>query len=153
MSRPRFKTRRTKDPNQDPHWQDVQSLASWLHLRPVPNKRDPHDKSPTHTRSLHLARPHSGSGWYVGHDVRCEHKARAPPPTHVGGTIPHAMQVQQLAAMQAAHPDKSLNAGLTGCTAIPSPSSLALPHASSARGTQAPSTMRTGLDLGSSVEG
>jgi hypothetical protein len=31
-----------------------------------------------------------------------------------GGKIPHAMQVQQLAAMQAAHPDKSLNAGLTG---------------------------------------
>jgi hypothetical protein len=31
-----------------------------------------------------------------------------------GGTILHAMQVQQLAAMQAAHPDQSLNAGLTG---------------------------------------
>jgi hypothetical protein len=31
-----------------------------------------------------------------------------------GGKIPHAMQVQQLAAMQEAHPDKSLNAGLTG---------------------------------------
>jgi hypothetical protein len=30
------------------------------------------------------------------------------------GMIPHAMQVQQLAAMQAAHTDKSLNAGLTG---------------------------------------
>jgi hypothetical protein len=28
--------------------------------------------------------------------------------------IPHTMQVQQLVAMQAAHPDKSLNAGLTG---------------------------------------
>jgi hypothetical protein len=37
------------------------------------------------------------------------------------------MQVQQLAAMQAAHPDKSLNAGLTSCVAIPSPSFLALP--------------------------
>jgi hypothetical protein len=31
-----------------------------------------------------------------------------------GGTIPQAMQVQQLAAMQAAHPDKSLNASLAG---------------------------------------
>jgi hypothetical protein len=41
------------------------------------------------------------------------------------------MQVQQLAAMQAAHPDKSLNAGLTGCVAITSPSSSTLPHASS----------------------
>jgi hypothetical protein len=30
------------------------------------------------------------------------------------------MQVQQLAAMQAAHPDKSLNAGLTDCAAITS---------------------------------
>jgi hypothetical protein len=28
--------------------------------------------------------------------------------------ILHAMQVQQLAAMQAAHPDQSLNVGLTG---------------------------------------
>jgi hypothetical protein len=24
-----------KNPGPDPHWQDVQSLASWLHLRPV----------------------------------------------------------------------------------------------------------------------
>jgi hypothetical protein len=39
------------------------------------------------------------------------------------------MQVQQLAAMQAAHLDRSLNAGLTGYAAITSPSSLALPHA------------------------
>jgi hypothetical protein len=30
-----------------------------------------------------------------------------------GGTIPHAMQLQKLAAMQEAHPDKNLNAGLT----------------------------------------
>jgi hypothetical protein len=32
------------------------------------------------------------------------------------------MQVQQLAAMQAARPAKSLNAGLTSCAAITSPS-------------------------------
>jgi hypothetical protein len=70
-----------------------------------------------------------------------------------GGTIPHAMQVQQLAAIQAAHPDQSLNAGLTGCMAIPSPSTLTLPHASSARGTRAPSTTRTSLDLGMGVAG
>jgi hypothetical protein len=69
------------------------------------------------------------------------------------GTIPHDVQVQQLATMQAAYPDQSLNAGLTSCAAIPSSSSLALPHASSARGTQAPSTTRTSLDLGSGVAG
>jgi hypothetical protein len=69
------------------------------------------------------------------------------------GMIPHHVQVQQLAAIQAAQPDKSLNAGLTSCAAIPSPSSLALPHASSARGTQAPPTTRTSLDLGSGVAG
>jgi hypothetical protein len=59
------------------------------------------------------------------------------------------MQVQQLAAMQAAHPDKSVNASLTGYTAITSPSSPTLPYASSARGTQAPSTTHMSLDLGS----
>jgi hypothetical protein len=63
------------------------------------------------------------------------------------------MQVQQLPAMQAAHPDKSLNADLTGYAAIPSPSSPTLPHASSARGTQAPSMTCTSLDLVSSVVG
>jgi hypothetical protein len=70
-----------------------------------------------------------------------------------GGMIPHAMQVQQLAAMQAAHPDKSLNAGLTNCAANPSPSSPTLPHASSAQDTRVPSTTHTSLDLGSSVAG
>jgi hypothetical protein len=44
-----------------------------------------------------------------------------------GGTIPHAMQMHQPAVMQAAGPDKSLNAGLSGCTAIPSISSPTLP--------------------------
>jgi hypothetical protein len=47
--------------------------------------------------------------------------------------------------------DKSLNAGLTSCAAITSPSSPNLPHASSARGTQAPSTTRASLDLDSGV--
>jgi hypothetical protein len=68
-----------------------------------------------------------------------------------GGTIPHVMQVQQLAAMQEAHPNKSLNAGLTGYAAITSPSSPTLPHTSSARGTEAPPTTRTSLDSGSGV--
>jgi hypothetical protein len=69
------------------------------------------------------------------------------------GTIPHDVQVEQLAASKQLTPDKSLNADLTSCAAIPSPLSLALPHASSARGTQAPHTTRTSLDLGSSVAG
>jgi hypothetical protein len=68
-----------------------------------------------------------------------------------GGTNLHAMQVQQLATMQATLPDKSLNAGLTGCAAITSPSSPTLQHASSARGTQAPSMTCTSLDLGLGV--
>jgi hypothetical protein len=143
-------TRKVEDPGQDPHSQDVQSPSIWLHLRPDPYKRDP-DKSPSRMTSLRLARPPPGSDWCVGPGTRRKPKARAPPPTCVGGTIPHAMQVQQLAVMQAAHLDTRLNAGLTGCAAVPSPSSLTLPHASSARGTQAPSTTRSSLVLGSSV--
>jgi hypothetical protein len=57
------------------------------------------------------------------------------------------MQIQQLAAIQAARPDKSLNAGLTGYMTITSPSSPTLSHASSARGTQAPSMMLHKLRL------
>jgi hypothetical protein len=95
-----------------------------------------HDKSPprTTTRRLRLVR----GPWRVA-------RARGASTTTDarGGTVPHAMQGRQLAAMQAAHPNKSLNAGLTGCATIPSPSSLTLPHTSSARGTQSPSTMRT----------
>jgi hypothetical protein len=44
------------------------------------------------------------------------------------GTNLHVTQEQQLAAMQVAYPGKSLNAGLTGCAAITSPSSPTLPH-------------------------
>jgi hypothetical protein len=61
MSRPRFKTTRTEDPGQDPPWQDVESSGSWLHLWPVPHKRDPHDKSLPRTTSLCLARQVSTS--------------------------------------------------------------------------------------------
>jgi hypothetical protein len=46
-----------------------------------------------------------------------------------GGTNLHVTQEQQLAAMEAACPDKSLNAGLTGCAAITSRSSFTLPYA------------------------
>jgi hypothetical protein len=41
----------------------------------------------------------------------------------------HVTRKQQLAAMQAARPGKSLNAGLTSSAAITSPSSVTLPHA------------------------
>jgi hypothetical protein len=57
MSSPRFKTRKTEDPGQDLHWQDVMLPTSWQHLRSVPYKRDPlrqvstsHDKSPSRTQ-------------------------------------------------------------------------------------------------------
>jgi hypothetical protein len=70
-----------------------------------------------------------------------------------GGTIPRAMQMHQLAVMQAAGSDKSLNAGLSGCTTIPSTSSLTLPYTSLSRGTQAPPTTGSSLDLGPSVAG
>jgi hypothetical protein len=68
-----------------------------------------------------------------------------------GGTNLHVMQEQQLVAMQAARPDKSHNAGLTA--ARPSHRHhLPLCHTqNSAQGTQAPSTTRTSLDLGSGV--
>jgi hypothetical protein len=70
-----------------------------------------------------------------------------------GGMTPRAMQMRQLAAMQAAGPDKSLNAGLPNYATITSTSSPTLPHASLARGTQAPPTMSSSLDLGPSVAG
>jgi hypothetical protein len=69
------------------------------------------------------------------------------------GTTPRAMHMHQLAAMQAAGPDKSLNVGLPGCEAIPSISSPTLPHASLARGTQAPPMTSSSLDLGLRVMG
>jgi hypothetical protein len=135
-----------EDPNQDTHWQDVKSPTSWWHLRPVPYKRDPPDKSPPRTSSprLRMVRGprHAVRAW--GMSTTTEMR---------GGAIPHAMQMHQLAVMQAAGPDKSLNAGLSSCTAIPSTSSPTLPQASSTRGTQAPPTMSSSLDLGLSMAG
>jgi hypothetical protein len=68
MWRPRFKTRRTKHPCQDHHWQDVLFPTSWELLRLVPHKRNPlrqvsasHDKSPPRTTSLRLERQVSAS--------------------------------------------------------------------------------------------
>jgi hypothetical protein len=46
-----------------------------------------------------------------------------------GGANLHVTRKQQLAAMQAARPGKSLNAGLTSRATITSPSSPTLPHA------------------------
>jgi hypothetical protein len=125
-----------------PHAPDqlAASPNSWHQLQPVTHKWDPPGESPPRTTSLLLAR-----------QVSVSHKL-PPTPTGAwamacgtstytvtcGGTIPRAMQTHQLVVMQAAGPYKSLNAGLSGCTAIPSTSSLTLPHASSARGTQEP---------------
>jgi hypothetical protein len=166
-SRQRFRTRSRRDPGQDPHWQDVQSSANWLHLRPVPTRGTPrqvtasHEKSLPRTTSLRLTREVSAShekspprttnpaltgAWAQMHGTSTTTDAH-------GGMVPDAMLVQQLAAMHASRFDKSLNAGLTGCAAITSPSLPTLPHASSARGTQAPSTMCTSQDLGSGVAG
>jgi hypothetical protein len=128
-SRPRFETRRTEDPGQDPHWQDVKSPTSWQHLRPVPYKRDPHDKSPPRTTSRRLAQQVSAShdlppaptgAWAMTRGVspgRERHHQNA------WGDDSRAMQTHQLAVMQAAGPKKSLNAGQSGCAAIPSTSS------------------------------
>jgi hypothetical protein len=69
-----------------------------------------HEKSPPRTTSprLRLVRG-------PGHTTRAQGMSTTT--DACGEIVPHAMQVQQLAAMQGAHPDKSLNAGLTGCAA------------------------------------
>jgi hypothetical protein len=121
-------------------------------LWPVGSISDQFPTRGTPTTSLRLARQvsashdKSGPDWRVGPDTRHEHRHRRAwvneSPRHVGTTAGgHA----------GGPPRQDLNAGLTGCTAITSPSSLTLPHASSAWGTQAPSTTRTGLDLGSGM--
>jgi hypothetical protein len=96
-----------------------------------------HEESPPRTRSLRLARQVSAS-----HE-ESPPRTRSPAPTSAwvqthgasiatdacGGTNLHVTQEQQLAAMHAAYPGKSLNADLTGCADITSPSSPTLPHA------------------------
>jgi hypothetical protein len=59
--------------------------------------------------------------------LRC--MTRATPPMREEGRIYTSRKIQQLAAMQEARLAKSLNAGLTGCATITSPSSPSLPHA------------------------
>jgi hypothetical protein len=85
-----------------------------------------HKKSPPHTRS---SAP-TGT-WAQTRGISTPTDAR-------GRMILHFLRVQQLAAIQAARPDKSLNVVLTGYADITSPSSPTLLHASSAQGTQAP---------------
>jgi hypothetical protein len=148
MSRPRFRTRRTRVLVKT-------HTGKTFGLQPVGCISDQFPTRGIPMTSLRLARqvstshnhPPAPTGtWAMARGASTTTDAR-------GGTIPHVMQVQQLAAMQAAHLDKSLNAGLTSCAAIPSPSSVTLPHASSTRGTQASPTTRTSLDLSSGVAG
>jgi hypothetical protein len=103
-----------------------------------------HDKSLSHTTSLRLARPPPNSDWCVGHDTRREPRAEHHLRNACGNDSPRHANTQA-GGHARADPNKSLNAGQSGCAAIPSTSSPTLPHASSARGTQAPSTTRIGL--------
>jgi hypothetical protein len=80
--RQRFRTGRSKGPGQDPHWQDVQSSASWLHLQPVPHYRDPH-LSLRLAREVSASHVKSGSDWRMGPDAQRKPTARALPPTRV----------------------------------------------------------------------
>jgi hypothetical protein len=98
-----------------------------------------HDKSLPRTRSLAPT-----DTWAQMHGMGIATDA-------CGRTNLHVTKEQQLADMQAAYPVKSLNAGLTGYAAITSPSSPLCHTQNSARDTQAPSTTRTSLDLGSGV--
>jgi hypothetical protein len=72
-----------------------------------------HDKSTPRTTSLCLAQQ---VRLRLAHGPGRATKAHGSGTTTdaCGGMISRAMQLQQLAAMQEAHPDKSLNAGLTG---------------------------------------
>jgi hypothetical protein len=79
-----------------------------------------HDESPPHTTSPVLT-----GVWAETHDSSIATDT-------CRGTNLHVIPVQQLVAMQAARPGKSINAGLTSCATITSPSSPTLPHASSA---------------------
>jgi hypothetical protein len=106
---------------QDPHWQR-RPVLSQLAAPPTSSPLEEpvsasHDKSPPRTIS-----PAPTSVWAQTHGTGIAIDA-------CGGTNLHVTWEQQLVAMQAAYPGKSLNTGLTGCTAITSPSSPTLPHA------------------------
>jgi hypothetical protein len=70
--------------------------------------------SPRLARQVSASHDKFGSDWRVGPDAQRKLTTRSATTDASGGKIPHTLQVQQLVAMQAAHPDKSLNAGLTG---------------------------------------
>jgi hypothetical protein len=154
--------------------------TSWEHLRPVPYQRDlarevtashdksrprttslvlarqvsaSHDKSSPRTRSLHPARAPPDSDWGVGHDTRHDLEMQTPPTRRVGDRFPAPCNHTRWRPTQAVGPDMSLNAGLLSCVAIPLSSSPTLPHASFSRGTQAPPTTSSSLQLGLNVAG
>jgi hypothetical protein len=106
---------RHADLRQDSHWQDDQSLAEWLHLRQVSAS---HDKSPPRTTSLRLRLVHGP-----------RHTARARPPAHAGKRISTSYGDDSWRPCRRLAPAGALNADLTSCTAIKSPSTFALPHA------------------------
>jgi hypothetical protein len=89
-----------------------------------PLEEPSHDKSPPRVTSLRLARQVQAptSTW-----ARAHYSGDATDAW--GGANLHVTRKQQLAAMQATCPDKSLNVGLTSRAAITSPSSPTLPHA------------------------
>jgi hypothetical protein len=116
--------------------------------------------------SLRLAREVSASHDNFPPRTRSLCPARAPPtPTGAWattcGTTPGCGRLHHYAwgidslrhATTPAGPNRSLNAGLLSCTAIPSPSSPTLSYASFARGTQAPPTTSSDLRLGLNVAG
>jgi hypothetical protein len=122
-----------------------------------------HDKSLPRTRSLRLAqlsarslrpaRAPLDSGWGVGHGTQRVPGMRTRPPRRVGDRFSSPCNHTSWRSTQAVGPDRSLNAGLLSCTAIPSPSPPTLSHASFARGTRAPPTTSSGLRLGLNVAG
>jgi hypothetical protein len=88
-----------------------------IHLRPG------HNESPPRTTSLHLAlqvRLRLVRGTQT-------HDSGITTDAHEGANL-HVAWKQQLAAMQATCPGRSLNAGLTSRAAITSPSTSTLPH-------------------------
>jgi hypothetical protein len=83
-----------------------------------------HDKSPPRTTSLRLARQ---VRLQLVHGAQT-HNSGVATDAHEWANL-HVTRKQQLAAMQATCPSKSLNAGLTSRATITSPSPSTLPHA------------------------
>jgi hypothetical protein len=158
--------RRTKDPGQDPHWQDIMLPTSWEHLRPIPTRGTSSDKSPPRTTTSRLARQVSAS-----HDKSPRHRSsprlrlgcgprhmvrtdlQTPTPRRVGDWFPAPCNCTSWQPTQVASPNKTHNAGLLSCAAIPSPSPPTLSHASFARDTQASPTTSSSLRLGLNMVG